>query len=163
MNNKLMNNNSNKTEELASSFKDLIMPSNPQELILKYPKLSLTLDNTPYLPVKTGKLYGEWKICDGCREIFPCCEKNGKYCTRECFQINNDKTKNKDYKEFKIVEGFKQINHPTKGRVFEHRHIMEEHLGRRLERGEVVKHKDGDKLNNNLENLEFIPGKTKKK
>ena len=40
---------------------------------------------------------------------------------------------------------------------------MEEHLGRRLERGEVVKHKDGDKLNNNLENLEFIPGKTKKK
>lgn len=37
--------------------------------------------------------------------------------------------------------------------IREHQYIMEMHLKRRLEKGEVVHHIDGDKKNNNIDNL----------
>jgi hypothetical protein len=40
--------------------------------------------------------------------------------------------------------------------VREHRWIMEQHLGRQLESWEHVHHKDGNHLNNALENLEVL-------
>lgn len=39
---------------------------------------------------------------------------------------------------------------------FEHRYVMEQHLGRRLRRGETVHHKDGNRANNAIENLELF-------
>jgi predicted Zn-ribbon and HTH transcriptional regulator len=43
------------------------------------------------------------------------------------------------------------------GRVIEeHRFRMEQHLGRRLHRNEVVHHLDGDRKNNAIENLEVV-------
>lgn len=36
-----------------------------------------------------------------------------------------------------------------------HRHVMEQHLGRKLRPGEEVHHKDEDKENNEIENLEL--------
>ena len=44
----------------------------------------------------------------------------------------------------------------------EHRHIMEEHLGRALEEHEHIYHINGDSLDNRIENLVIIPKKTKK-
>tara|TARA_Y100000310_G_scaffold322887_1_gene382513 strand:+ start:210 stop:698 length:489 start_codon:yes stop_codon:yes gene_type:complete len=38
----------------------------------------------------------------------------------------------------------------------EHRMIMESHLGRELESHEIVHHKDGNNLNNSLDNLEVM-------
>ena len=37
--------------------------------------------------------------------------------------------------------------------VLEHRYVMEKHLNRKVEPHEVVHHKDGNKLNNNINNL----------
>jgi HNH endonuclease len=39
----------------------------------------------------------------------------------------------------------------------EHRHIMEQHLGRRLDPEDVVHHRNGNKSDNRLENLEVKP------
>ena len=41
-------------------------------------------------------------------------------------------------------------------RMDEHRWLMEQHLGRRLTRFELVHHKNGDPLDNRLENLEVV-------
>jgi len=41
------------------------------------------------------------------------------------------------------------------GRVLQHRRIMAEHIGRRLESFENVHHIDGDKTNNDIQNLEL--------
>lgn len=40
--------------------------------------------------------------------------------------------------------------------VMEHRHVMEMHLERKLRDDEVIHHRDGDKQNNKLENLEVM-------
>lgn len=52
-----------------------------------------------------------------------------------------------------------QPNHPDAwkgGRILEHRLIMEKHLGRRLRHSEHVHHRDGDRQNNAIENLELM-------
>lgn len=41
------------------------------------------------------------------------------------------------------------------GKVYEHRYVMSLHLGRWLERDEVVHHKDKDRTNNHIDNLEL--------
>ena len=51
--------------------------------------------------------------------------------------------------------GYRQIR--VNGKTIpEHRYIMEQHLGRKLERNELVHHIDGDRLNNTIENLEVM-------
>lgn len=53
------------------------------------------------------------------------------------------------------ARGYRQIKINGK-QMREHRYIMQIHLGRELEPWEHVHHKDGNKLNNNLSNLEVL-------
>jgi hypothetical protein len=61
-----------------------------------------------------------------------------------------------------IKGGYRRIRTPThpnadvKGYVAEHRLVMEAHIGRYLDREEHVHHRDGDKLNNQIKNLEIV-------
>ena len=62
----------------------------------------------------------------------------------------------------KTSGGYIQVYSPThpcassKGYVLEHRLEMEEHIGRILEPDEIVHHIDGDKINNDISNLEMV-------
>ena len=129
---------------------------------------------------KRNKTITHW-TCDNCSTEFTKV-RNGKYdpssksFCRTCITkigINKlagmvgyeSKVKNKFEPNVgsKIIdkEGYPQIyigkNYPyrTGGykHIREHQFIMETHLKRRLEKGEIVHHIDGNKTNNNLDNL----------
>lgn len=59
--------------------------------------------------------------------------------------------------------GYARVNLGTgrygRGRMLKHRYVMEEHLGRKLLADETVHHISGDKLDNDISNLELWSGK----
>ena len=56
-------------------------------------------------------------------------------------------------------DGFRRIS-VSGAVVLEHRHVMEQHLGRKLKQGEIVYHINNDLLDNKIENLKVIDRKT---
>ena len=66
---------------------------------------------------------------------------------------NRDREK---YRAAQVGKGSGKSYRKRYGR-HEHRVVAEEMLGRPLAPGEVVHHRDGDKLNNSPENLEVLP------
>ena len=66
-----------------------------------------------------------------------------------------------DIATYRIDSGGRQYRYIRGGRkkVAEHRFVMEQHLGRKLERWEEVHHINGDTLNNQLTNLYVLDKK----
>lgn len=83
---------------------------------------------------------------------------------RKCFIKATWKEKFRDRPERRhptnhgYIKVFIGIHHPMadkRGEIYEHRLVMSQYLGRSLQRWEHVHHKDGNKTNNSLNNLEL--------
>ncbi len=62
----------------------------------------------------------------------------------------------RDYKEVHIRGGYRWVDDDNGVKIQEHRLVMEAHIGRKLLTEEIVHHKNEDKLDNGIDNLEIM-------
>lgn len=106
---------------------------------------------------------GQFLSCSHCKtqyyvQLYRLKNGNSKYCSRSCLA----KCHLKKYIE---IHGFKKLYRPKRiykyiivsgKRVREHRWIIENKMGRKLEKWEHVHHINGNGLDNRIENLQLL-------
>ncbi len=116
---------------------------------------------TPHKPARTRRARvisreTEERACEYevCFNFFTPPEHNAaqRFCSHECQRFYAAQ-RSADRRR-----GRNPNRHIRRGQEYLHRLIVEEHLGRRLTEDEVVHHRNGDKHDNRLENLEVLEG-----
>jgi predicted nucleic acid-binding Zn ribbon protein len=86
-------------------------------------------------------------------------DEYGRYLNDEGYVVLNRKyrepTEHRDFND----DGYVRVNLGKNGRVYEHRYVMAQHIGRDLYPDETVHHKNGIKTDNSLINLELWSSK----
>lgn len=107
------------------------------------------------------------EVCGAVKTFSKSTAKNRRCCSLKCyeqFRYKNGLGRHHNGKEARLNSfGYVMIWEPThskRGWAFEHRVLVEKHLGRRLRSDEHVHHIDSDKTNNALPNLQVVDGRT---
>lgn len=93
----------------------------------------------------------ETQSCPQCNQQFQPTSRRAKYCSREC----SAKASTGPLPQKGMHEKYIRVVVEGRGRLLEHRVVMEGILGRELVRGESVHHVNGDTKDNRPENLEL--------
>ena len=113
-------------------------------------------------PLEAARLTrgGACRICTYCGNSFIRPPRSERItCSKQC--ANRQRIHDRIKPEYwwlnyaGYLEGNVWINGKRR-RVRQHRWVMENHLGRKLTRWEHVHHKDGNRLNNDISNLEIL-------
>lgn len=106
------------------------------------------------------------RVCIYCKKLFVGRDKAGviaRYCSRAC-HFRNTASKEKSSKAGKIgaqkiIEMYRGTGTKTYIKEYgkhQHRVVMENKVGRKLTKDEIVHHIDHNKHNNNIENLQLV-------
>lgn len=126
-----------------------------------------TLQELGYKGYPTNKCI--WSACIDCGKERWVQLVQGKPVSSRCqrcgsvkWGVNNPNWKGGIYKKYAARIHLKMTNHyrpmaNKDGNIYLHRFIMARHRGRLLLPSEIVHHKNGNKLDNRIENLELLP------
>lgn len=103
-----------------------------------------------------------WLVCKNCGESFKVYNSqlrnlNRQFCSRNCRWSYQRGENHPLWKNGHIdKDGYRRVNVSPGVVEYEHRLVMERHLGRKLTPKENVHHIDGDTLNNDPSNLQIV-------
>lgn len=97
----------------------------------------------------------ESKECPNCKKTFTPRDRRHNFCSKKCYQEYAKATGCRKRTGFWMENGYRVIQIDGKP-IKEHRHIAEIKLGRKLKPTEIVHHIDGNKINNDPNNLEIM-------